>query len=51
MTSQRSVRLYLQENISNNGVHIKQGISREFSDQHVTSGEGRKSITKETIKD
>lgn len=24
--------LYLQENMSNNGIHIKQGVSREFSE-------------------
>lgn len=34
--------LYLQQNISNDGVHVKQGISRKFSDQHVPSGERRK---------
>ena len=43
--------LYLQQNVSNNGVHVKQGIGGELSDQHVTSREGRKSITKETMKD
>lgn len=43
--------LYLQQNVSNDGVHVKQGIGGELSDQRVTSGEGRKSITKETRKD
>lgn len=43
---------YLQQNVSNNGVHVKQGICGELSDQHVTSMERKKkSITKAPMND